>query len=99
ALVQAGGDVALLVDALDLDPGVGEDALVLRADDGSDRAMGLFGGHGNRICGRPGLCADRNIAAYYGLWGNEAGIILAANRHAVSRQTGQQGAAANGGSR
>src|SRR5258705_10231904 len=39
------------------------------------------------------LAADRNIAAKYGLSVCEPGIILAANRHAVSRRTGQQGAA------
>ena len=43
ALLEAGGDVVVVVEALDLDPGVGEDALVVGADDRGDRAVGLLG--------------------------------------------------------
>ena len=39
ALLEAGGDVVLVVEALDLDPRVGEDALVVGADDRGDVAV------------------------------------------------------------
>ena len=49
ALLEPGGDIALVVDAIDLDAGVGEDALVVGPDERGDRAVGLFSGHGDRI--------------------------------------------------
>src|SRR5918994_872705 len=45
-LLELGRDVLRVVEGLDLDPGVGEDALVLRADDGGDGGLVLvLGGH------------------------------------------------------
>ena len=40
-LLQAGCDVALVVEPVDLDPGVGEDALVVGPDQRRDRARRL----------------------------------------------------------
>jgi hypothetical protein len=42
-LLEAGRDVALLIQALDLDPRVGEDALVVGADQRGDRAIVVLG--------------------------------------------------------
>ncbi len=53
ALLEPWGDVVLVIETLDLDAGIGEDALVVGADEGRDRAVGLFCGHIDRICGYP----------------------------------------------
>jgi hypothetical protein len=50
-LLESRGNVLGVVDALDLDPGVGKDALVVGTDNGGDRAMCLLGCDRNRICG------------------------------------------------
>ena len=41
AVAEVGRDVALLVQGVDLDPGIGEDPLVIGPDQGRDRQVGL----------------------------------------------------------
>src|SRR5205085_1287920 len=48
ALLQPGADVALVIQGLDLDPGVGEPARVVGADDRRDRGLVLGRGRHRR---------------------------------------------------
>src|SRR5262249_32551491 len=71
ALLQAGLDVLLLVEALDLDPGIGDHpalALILREHRG-DVAMELLVDRGPvRVLGRTVLCALTPLAGCLVLW-------------------------------
>jgi hypothetical protein len=60
-LLEAGSDVTRVVEGLDLDPGVGEYALVVGADNRRDRAVRLLGAGAVADSHRPGRILRRRL--------------------------------------